>query len=314
MIRLIIGKFIKNCRDTADPAVREAYGVLSGVLGILCNLVLFLTKLAVGLFMGSIAVISDAFNNLSDLGSSLVAIFGAKLSSRPPDKEHPHGHGRFEYVASLVVSFIIFGVGLQLLRTAVEKIITPSTVVISLPAMAILFLSIITKLWMYSYNRYIGKTINSGVNRAVARDSLNDAYATGAVIAGTMLSPYVDFPVDGLLGLAISLLIIYTGFGIARDSVNLLLGSSPDPQLVEDIRAFVLKGKNVMGVHDLVVHDYGPGRVTASIHVEVSHDLDIVDIHSEIDAIEQKIKNQLGIDLVIHLDPVSQGDGESGGR
>ncbi len=306
MIRLIIRQCIRNYRDTADPAVREAYGLLSGLLGIACNLVLFIAKLAVGLFMGSIAVISDAFNNLSDLGSSLVAIFGAKLSSRPPDEDHPHGHGRFEYVASLAVSFIIFGAGLQLLRAAVEKIITPQAIVFSMPALAVLLVSMIIKLWMYSYNRYIGKTINSGVNRAVARDSLNDVFATGAVIAGTMLSRYVDWPVDGLLGLAISLLIIYTGFGIARDSVNLLLGCSPDPQLVEEIRAFVLKGKNILGVHDLVVHDYGPGRVTASIHAEVSDDLDIVDIHAEIDAIEQQIKNQLGIDMVIHLDPVSE--------
>jgi cation diffusion facilitator family transporter len=306
LIKAIIKAFIKNHRDTADTSVREAYGVLSGVLGILCNLVLFITKLAVGLYIGSIAVVSDAFNNLSDLGSSLVTIFGAKLSSRPPDKEHPHGHGRFEYVASLVVAFIIFGVGLQILRSSVEKIIAPKAVLFSPLSLGLLFGSILIKVWMYSYNKYISRVINSGVNMAVARDSLNDALATGAVIAGTVLGRYVDYPVDGLLGLVISLLIMYSGFGIAKDSVNLLLGAPPDPQLVDNICSMVLKGKNVKGVHDLVIHDYGPGRVTASIHAEVSHTLDIIDIHSEIDEIEQRIEDQLGINIVIHMDPVRE--------
>ncbi|HOC08645.1 MAG TPA: cation diffusion facilitator family transporter [Bacillota bacterium] len=306
LIRAIIKAFIKNHRDTADASVREAYGVLSGVLGILCNLVLFITKLAVGLFIDSIAVVSDAFNNLSDLGSSLVTVFGAKLSSRPPDKEHPHGHGRFEYVASLAVAFIIFGVGLQILRSSVEKIIAPKAVLFNPLSLGLLVGSILIKVWMYSYNKYIGRVINSGVNRAVARDSLNDALATGAVIAGTVLGRYVDFPVDGLLGLVISLLIMYSGFSIAKDSVNLLLGAPPDPQLVDNICSMVLKGKNVKGVHDLIVHDYGPGRVTASIHAEVSHTLDIIDIHSEIDEIEQRIEDQLGINIVIHMDPVRE--------
>jgi len=306
LIRTIIKKFIKNHRNTTNLHVREAYGVLSGVLGIACNLILFILKLAVGLFIDSIAVISDAFNNLSDLGSSLVAIFGAKLSSQPPDKEHPYGHGRLEYIASLVVAFIIFGVGLQILRSSVEKIISPKAVLFSPVSLCLLFGSILIKLWMYSYNRYIGKVINSGVNRAVARDSLNDAFATGAVIAGTVLGRHVDFPVDGLMGLIISLLIIYTGFGIAKDSVNLLLGTPPDPQLVESICSLVLKGKNIKGVHDLIVHDYGPGRVIASIHAEVSNALDIMNIHFEIDEIEKRIEDQLGINIVIHMDPVKE--------
>ncbi len=306
MIRTIIKKFIKNHRNTTNLHVREAYGVLSGVLGIACNLILFILKLAVGLFIDSIAVISDAFNNLSDLGSSLVAIFGAKLSSQPPDKEHPYGHGRLEYIASLVVAFIIFGVGLQILRSSVEKIISPKAVLFSPLSLCLLFGSILIKLWMYSYNRYIGRAINSGVNRAVARDSLNDAFATGAVIAGTVLGRYVDFPVDGLLGLIISLIVVYTGFGIAKDSVNLLLGTPPDPQLVESICSLVLKGKNIKGVHDLIVHDYGPGRVIASIHAEVSNALDIMNIHFEIDEIEKRIEDQLGINIVIHMDPVKE--------
>ncbi len=304
LIKLIIRKFVKDYQNTSDIYVRESYGVLSGVLGIACNLILFAVKLAVGLFIDSIAVISDAFNNLSDLGSSLITIFGAKLSSRPPDKEHPYGHGRFEYVASLVMSFIIFAVGLQVLRSSFDKIIAPEAVLFSPVSMAILLISISIKIWMFFYNKYIARAINSSINRAAARDSLNDAAATGAVIAGTVLGRYVSFPVDGLLGLIISLLIIYSGFGIAKDSVNLLLGPSPDPQLINDINSLVLKGKNIKGVHDLIIHDYGPGRVIASIHAEVSEDLSITDIHSEIDEIEQKIQNQFGINMVIHMDPV----------
>lgn len=311
MIKPIIKRFIKDYKNTSDTYVREAYGVLAGILGIICNLVLFSVKMAVGLFIDSIAVISDAFNNLSDMGASLVGIFGAKLSNLPPDKEHPHGHGRSEYIASLVVSFIIFAVGLQILRSSVEKIIAPRSVLFSPISIAILFTSISIKLWMFSYNRYISRAINSGVNRAVARDSLNDAVATGAVIAGTVLERYVNFSIDGLLGVAISLMIIYTGFGIAKDSVDLLLGPSPDPELVDSIKSLVLKGKRIKGVHDLVVHDYGPGRVIASIHAEVSDTLDIVDIHSEIDEIERKVENQLGIDIVIHLDPVKEPEGKA---
>ncbi len=311
MIKLIIRKFINDYQNTTDIYVREAYGVLSGVLGIICNLVLFAVKLAVGLFIDSIAVISDAFNNLSDLGSSLVTIFGAKLSNRPPDKEHPYGHGRFEYIASLIVSFVIFAVGLQVMRSSIDKIIAPKAILFSPVSIAILSISISIKIWMFSYNKYIGKTINSSINRATAYDSLNDAIATGAVIAGTILGRHVGFPVDGLLGLFISFLIVYTGFGIAKDSVNLLLGPSPDPELIENICSLILKGKNIKGIHDLKVHDYGPGRVIASIHAEVPDALNIMDIHSEIDEIEQIIENQLGINIVIHMDPVKEPTGKT---
>ncbi|HHV95061.1 MAG TPA: cation transporter [Clostridiaceae bacterium] len=305
MIKYIIRKFIKDYQNVNNVHVRESYGILSGVMGISCNLFLFLLKLFVGLYINSIAVISDAFNNFSDFGSSLITILGAKFSSRPPDRGHPHGHGRYEYIASLVVSFMIFMVGLQIVRSSIDKIINPEDVQLNTLSIIILLVSVSVKIWMFHYNKYISKIINSSVNKAAAYDSLNDAIATGTVLIATTAGKYVDFPmIDGLIGLTISLLIIYTGFKIARDSVNLLLGSSPDPELIEKINTLVLKGKYIKGTHDLKVHDYGPGNIIASIHAEVSDDVNIVDVHSEIDNIEKEIKKELGVNIVIHMDPV----------
>ena len=304
LIKFIIKKFIKNHENINDKYVRESYGILSGALGIGWNLLLFLLKLFVGLYINSVAVISDAFNNLSDFGSSLVTIFGAKFSSRPPDRDHPHGHGRYEYIASLIVAFMIFTVGIQMIRNSFDKIINPETVIFSPISIITLLISILIKIWMFYYNKYISALINSSVIKAAAYDSLNDAIATSAVVIAAIVGDYVRFPVDGLMGLLISLLITYTGFSIARDSVNLLLGLSPDPELINKINSLVLKGKNIKGTHDLIIHDYGPGKVIASIHAEVDNRVNIVDIHSEIDKIEKEIEKELGISIVIHMDPV----------
>ena len=304
MIKLIIKKFVEDSEDINDKSVRESYGVLSGVLGIICNLFLFVVKLILGIFINSIAVISDAFNNLSDLGTSIITIFGAKLSSRPPDNEHPHGHGRYEYISSLVVAFVIFGVGLKLLGNSFDKVLKPQEVVFNAISVLILLVAVLVKLWMFSYNRYIGKKINSSINRAAALDSLNDVYATSGVIAGMIVGNFTTIPIDGILGIIISGLIIFSGFNAAKDSVNLLLGAVPDNEVINRINELVLSDKNVKGVHDLKIHDYGPGRVTASIHAEVSDKVDIVEIHSIIDKIETMVKEELGIDLVIHMDPV----------
>ena len=304
MIKLIIKKFIKDSEKVNDKKVRESYGVLSGILGIICNVFLFVVKLVLGLSINSIAVISDAFNNLSDMGTSVITIFGAKLSSRPPDEEHPHGHGRYEYIASLVVSFIIFAVGFRLLSTSFSKILNPQKVLLNTVSVLILLISVLVKVWMFSYNRYIGKVINSSVNRAAALDSLNDVYATTGIILGMVVGNFTAFPVDGIMGLVISVLIMYTGFKAAKDSVNLLLGALPDPEIIQRINELVLSGENIKGIHDLKIHDYGPGRITASIHAEVADNVNIVDIHSEIDKIEAKVKEELGIDMVIHMDPV----------
>ncbi len=304
LIKFLIKKFIKDSEKVNDKNVRESYGVLSGILGIICNVFLFIVKLVLGLFINSIAVISDAFNNLSDMGTSVITIFGAKLSSRPPDKEHPHGHGRYEYIASLVISFIIFAVGFRLLSTSFSKILNPQKVLLNTVSVLILLISVLVKVWMFSYNRYIGKVINSSVNRAAALDSLNDVYATTGIILGMVVGNFTAFPVDGIMGLVISVLIMYTGFKTAKDSVNLLLGALPDPEIIQRINELVLSGENIKGIHDLKIHDYGPGRITASIHAEVVDNVNIVDIHSEIDRIEAKVKEELGIDMVIHMDPV----------
>lgn len=304
MIKIFIKKFIKDYQNVSDKQVREAYVVLSGVLGIVGNLILFGIKLSIGLFINSIAVISDAFNNLTDLGSSSIAIISAKLSNRPADDQHPYGHGRFEYISSLIVSFIIFSIGLQLLGSSVEKIRNPEEVLFSSVSIFILIISVLLKLWMYSYNKYIGKVINSSINKATAYDSLNDAIATGAVIITTVLGRYIDLPIDGLAGVAISILILYTGFSIAKETVNLLLGTAADPELVESINTFLTRGKQVLGIHGLKVHDYGPGRVLASVHVEVPATASILDVHSEINELEEMIAEQLGVRIVIHVDPV----------
>lgn len=304
MIKLLIKFFIKDYDNVDDKKVREAYGVLSGVLGIICNLVLFILKLIIGILVNSIAIVSDAFNNISDLGSSIIAIYGAKLSNQPPDENHPHGHGRYEYIASLIVSFLIFAVGLETLKSSVKKIINPETVNINPILIGILFSSILIKIWMFSYNRYIGKKINSSINKANAQDSLNDVMATTAVVIGTVLGQYTSLPIDGILGFIISFIIIYSGFGIAKDSVSLLLGESADPELIKSIKELILENENVKGVHDLIIHDYGPNKIMASVHVEVSKEANIVDIHDEIDRIEQKIGRELDVDIVIHMDPI----------
>ncbi|MGE5578948.1 MAG: cation diffusion facilitator family transporter [Bacillota bacterium] len=303
MIRVLIRRFVKNHRNVADKDVRESYGVLAGTIGIICNMLLFALKFAVGLLASSIAVTSDAFNNLSDAASSIVGVVGARMSNRPPDAEHPYGHGRSEYIAALVVSFIIFAVGLELLRASFSRLGGGEQAQLSPINFVLLVLSVLVKLWMFSYNRYIARVINSGINRATAQDSLNDVVATSAVIAGTLLGRLTHFPVDGVLGLAISGLIMYTGFKTAKDSVDSLLGAPPDHETSEKIYSIVLSCKSIEGAHDLRIHDYGPGRRLASIHAEVSDEANIVDIHWEIDRIEKRIEEELGISMVIHVDP-----------
>ncbi len=307
MIRFLIKKFVKDYKNTNDKSVRESYGVFSGVLGIICNLFLFGVKLAIGIIMNSIAITSDAFNNLSDTGSSMITILGAKLSNRVPDEEHPFGHGRFEYISSLIIAFIIILVGFELLKSSFDKIINPEKVEFSWILIVILSVSILVKVWMYFYNRYIGKAIGSKVNQAAAYDSLNDVVATSAVILTTIVGKFIDFPIDGIAGLIVSMLIMYTGYGVAKDTVNVLLGMSPSAETVDKINSQILECDFIEGVHDLKVHDYGPGRTIASVHVEMSDRISIVKAHTEIDKVEKRILNELGIDIVIHVDPMPDG-------
>lgn len=305
MIKFLIKKLIPDAENVTDRAVRERYGMLGGILGVICNLFLFAVKTAIGMLMNSIAIISDAFNNLSDLGSSLVTIIGTKMSNRHPDKEHPFGHGRIEYISSLIVSFIIILVGFELMKGSVEKILHPQEIAFQPILVAILTLSVLVKVWMFSYNRYMAKKIDSSVLNATAFDSLNDVYATGAVILATIAGQFTKLPVDGITGFIVSILVMVTGYKISKNTIGILLGTPPKPEVVNEINEIILGQEGIVGVHDLIIHDYGPGRVMASVHAEVPDTIDIVKIHEIIDETEKRILQDMGIHIVIHMDPIT---------
>ncbi len=308
MIKLLIKKLIPDYQKTHLPDVRKKYGFLAGVLGIAINLILFSAKLFIGLAMHSIAIISDAFNNLTDTSSSLFAIIGAKLATKKPDKEHPFGHGRIEYIVSLIISALIFAVGFELARTSLAKIINPEKIVFN-PALGVfLSFSILLKIWMFSYNRYMGKLINSKLLKTAATDSLNDVFATSAVIVSTLISYYLNINADGYIGMVVSLIIIKSGFDTAKEVIDILIGSPPSPELVTMIGDILSNVDGIYGFHDLVVHEYGPGNFIASVHVEVPDHLSVVKIHETIDLTEMKIHEDLGVDIVIHMDPISLND------
>ena len=308
MIKLIIKKSIKNYKDTENEKVRESYGVLAGILGIICNFILFIVKLVIGTLMNSIAITSDAMNNLSDMGSSVISIVSSKMSNQKPDKDHPFGHGRIEYVASLIVSFLIILVGFELLKSSIDKIINPEVVVFNIGLVIILALSVFIKFWMFSYNKYIAKTINSSLMDATAHDSLNDSISTGAVILSLFIGQFTTLPVDAIMGLFVSAFIMVSGIKLAKEVIDVILGTPPSLETVKKISDIVLSGEGIVGIHDLIVHEYGPGRVFASVHAEVPDDVDIVKVHEVIDALEQRVQKELNFVLVIHMDPISLND------
>ena len=306
MIKILIKKFIADYDDTDNKDVRQKYGILAGVLGMICNLLLVAVKLISGFAMNSIAIISDGLNNLSDMGSSLVTVIGAKLSAKRPDSDHPFGHGRFEYISALIVSFIIIYMGVETFIGSVKKVIEPQKVIFNPYIIILLVLSCFVKLWMYSYNKYMGKRIDSVMLKAAASDSLNDVFATGAVVAATVLGIFLKrFPMDGVLGVVVSVLILKSGFDIAKDTIAKLLGQPPSAEIVKKIRDIIMSGEGIIGVHDLIVHDYGPGRIIASAHAEVPDDENITRIHEIIDSLERKICDELGIIMVLHMDPIA---------
>ena len=304
MLHFLIGKFIPNHEAVEDPHVRTAYGILAGALGIVLNLLLFALKLPIGLAMGSVAITSDAFNNISDMGSSLIGLIGAAMAGKRPDRDHPFGHGRIEYVSALAVSFIILLVGFELLKQSIGKLAQPAPVAFNATLLILLALSMGIKFWMYRYNKRLGALLDSQVMKATARDSLNDVFTTGAVVIATLLSRMVTWPIDAVAGLIVSLLIIYTGYSTAKDTIDLLLGGKGDPELSRKIAEMVCETESVVGIHDLILHDYGPGRVMASVHAEVPADNDIMRIHELIDEAEQRVARELGVPIVIHMDPV----------
>lgn len=308
MIEFLARVFIRH-RDTLSPsALRQAYGQLCGAVGIGLNLLLFAGKLFAGTISGSIAITADAFNNLSDAGSSLVTLLGFRLAGRKPDPEHPFGHGRMEYISGLAVAGLILLMGVELGKSSLKKILSPEEIVSSPLVLAILAVSVAVKLYMFYYNRSIGKKIKSAAMSATATDSLSDAVSTTAVLIATLVGQLTGLNIDGWVGLLVALFILFSAYKAAKETLSPLLGQTPDPEFVERIEQIVLSYPEVLNIHDLIVHDYGPGRMMISLHAEVSADGDLLQLHDVIDNAEHRLKKELGCMAVIHMDPIITND------
>lgn len=312
MVNLLIKFFIKDSENFNNPKIREKYGILSGGVGIFCNLLLSATKFFIGIITNSISITADAINNLSDACSSIVGLLGFKLSGKSADKKHPFGYGRFEYLSSLIVSFVILLMGFELIKSSFGRITSPEHVVFSYPAMIVLIISILVKLWMAYFNNKLGKKISSNIINAVVIDSLSDTAVTSLTILSLILSKFSDIPFDGYFGLFVALFILYAGFKVLKGTVNDLLGHPPTTEFVNGIEDTILSFDGVLGVHDLIIHDYGPNRVFASVHVEVDSSIDININHDVIDNIEKEINEKFNVMMVIHMDPLTNTDEVNG--
>lgn len=308
MTEFLVRRFIKNYDCVENQEVRQKYGILGGAVGICCNLILFLAKLLAGVITSSISVMADAFNNLSDAGSSIVTVVGFKMAGMPADDQHPFGHGRIEYISGLIVSMVIILMGFELGKSSVEKILHPDEPAFHLFSLVILLFSIALKLWMGLFNRNLGMRIDSAAMKAAAMDSISDVAATSAVALGMVISKFSRVNLDGYIGILVALFILYTGITTARDTLNPLLGQAPDEELVEKIKDEVLSYEGIMGIHDLIVHNYGPGRIIVSLHAEVPCDVDIIKIHDTIDNIERDMMEKFDCEAVIHMDPIVTDD------
>ncbi|QQK07417.1 cation diffusion facilitator family transporter [Miniphocaeibacter halophilus] len=288
-----------------NKETRNKYIKKSGIIGLFLNLLLFVTKLIIGLLINSVAVISDAFNNLADSMSSVITLIGSFLSAKPADKEHPYGHGRSEYISSLVVSFFILFTGISLLKESVIKIIYPEEIKTGFLSIIILVFSICVKIFMYRYNSYIGKKIDSLALISVAKDALSDIFSTSGIIISILIYKYGDINLDGYIGLLVSIIILKSGYDIAMDSINVILGEAPPEELEDKIEKILLSGKNVQGVHKLELHEYGKGNIYGSVHLDFPCNLIFKEVHEVADDLENKILNQCGVRIVIHMDPVN---------
>lgn len=311
MFHLLSKLFIKNYEDYTDPKVRQSYGILAGAVGILLNFLLFAAKALAGLLSRSIAITADAFNNLSDAGSSVITLIGFRLSGQEADSDHPYGHGRIEYLSGLIVAAIILLMGVELIKSSFSKILHPQLPDFSPVIAFILLLSIAVKLYMYVYNRRISVKIDSAAMKATAADSLNDCIATAAVLAASLIGHFTGYSIDGWCGLVVGIFILRAGIEAAKDTIDPLLGKAPDPAFVEHIRSIVLAHPEVLDVHDLLVHDYGPGRMMVSLHAEVPAEGDFLKLHDVIDNIERELQTTLSCSAVIHMDPVLTKDSET---
>lgn len=310
MSGLLLRLFVKDYRNTEDPKVRGAYGKLAGVVGIVCNLLLFAGKLIAGLLSGSVAITADAVNNLSDASSSLVTLLGFKLAERPADEEHPYGHARLEYLSGLAVAALILVIGVELGKSSIEKIINPETVLFSWLTLAILIGSILVKLWMALFCYKLGKKIDSATLTATAMDSRNDVISTSAVLLGCLVGHFFGLQIDGYIGTLVALFIIWSGCGIAKETISPLLGKQADAELVKSISDLIMSHEKILGIHDLMVHDYGPGQCFASVHAEMDSRDNPLDCHDIIDDIERDALRELRVHLVIHYDPIVTDDEE----
>lgn len=310
MIQFLASIFIKNRQDYSSPAVRQAYGTLCGAVGIGLNILLFLGKWMAGFLSGSIAITADAFNNLSDAGSSIITLIGFRISGQRPDPEHPFGHGRMEYISGLLVSVAILVMGFELVKSSIEKLIHPEPVESSPVIIGILAVSILVKVYMFYYNRAVGKKIESAAMKATAMDSLSDTVSTALVLAATVISQFTGLLLDGWFGILVGLFILYTGASTIKETMDLLLGQPPKEEFIEEIRDIVTSHKLVYGIHDLIVHDYGPGRLMISLHAEVDAEGDIQEIHEQIDHIENELQEKLHCSATIHMDPIVTDDKE----
>ncbi len=307
MTELIVKLFVKDSENVKDNTVRKAYGTLGGFVGILCNLILCIIKITVGLISGSISIMADGFNNLSDMGSSLITIIGFKLAGKPADRDHPFGHGRIEYISAFIVSVLILIVGVDLLESSFNTLVSGSkTPTYSIWAIIVLVVSVLIKFWMFLFNRKLGNKISSEVLVATSKDSLNDALATTAILASVGVTKFVTLPfnLDALMGIFVALFILWAGINSAKDTLNEILGKPPEKELIEDIENLILSFDEFVGIHDLIIHNYGVGRQFASVHVEVPQDIDIVKCHEQVDLCEKMVGEELGISLVIHMDPI----------
>ena len=308
MIEFLARVFIRHRDGLSPSALRQAYGQLCGAVGIGLNLLLFAGKLFAGTISGSIAITADAFNNLSDAGSSVVTLLGFRLAGRKPDPEHPFGHGRMEYISGLAVAGLILLMGVELGKSSLKKILSPEEIVSSPLVLAILAVSVAVKLYMFYYNRSIGRKIKSAAMSATATDSLSDAVSTTAVLIATLVGQFTGLNIDGWVGLLVALFILFSAYKAAKETLSPLLGQTPDPEFVERIEQIVLSYPEVLNIHDLIVHDYGPGRMMISLHAEVSADGDLLQLHDVIDNAEHRLKKELGCMAVIHMDPIITND------
>lgn len=310
-MNFLVRRFIKNYQDTKDANVRTSVGKLSGIVGIFSNLFLFVIKFVIGTIVHSVSIQADGVNNLTDAGSNIISILSFHLANKPADKDHPFGHERTETIASLFVGILILILGFETAKESISKVIHPGSIDFRIASVIILLISIIVKFWMYAYNKKLSKTYDSSLLEATALDSISDVCGTIAVLVSTLLSPVLHFNLDGYMGIVVSGIILYGAYGLLRDMINSLIGEAPDPELVHNIVDMIMAHPAILGVHDMMLHNYGPNKIFASAHVEVDSSKDIFETHDHIDNIEREVKKNMNIDLVLHMDPVKVNDPET---